>query len=65
MSKSIKAPQFDNKGRKFLFYWVGTPIYEGDENHRRMERCRKEFGGDAVKMAIHDEKEVKKFLNRR
>lgn len=52
----------DDKNRKFLFYYLGKAVYEGDETHLMMERCRKEFGGDYVKMAKADLKTVKNFL---
>lgn len=60
-----KAPEFDEQGRKFLFYHGGVPVYEGDERHQMLERCRKEFGGDMIKMAKFDAQKVGKFLKKR
>lgn len=42
-------PPPDEQGRKFAFYFAGKPVYEGDEKHKVLERCRKEFDGDMMK----------------
>lgn len=62
--KTENAPPVDDQGREFLFFRFGKPVYKGDETHQMLERCRKEFGGDHVKMAKHDLKQVSKFLNK-
>lgn len=53
-----------NKEGKFLFYYAGKAVYEGDETHIMLERCRKEFGGDMTKMAKADLKIVNKILGK-
>ena len=50
--------------KKFLFYYVGKPVYEGDETHIYLERCRKEFGGDMIKMTKHDAKDIVEFFKK-
>ena len=58
----MESEKRDGEGRKFLFFYLGKPVYEGDETHQMMERCRKEFGGDYIKMAKYDLKEVNKII---
>jgi hypothetical protein len=55
--KSHSMPP-DGKGRKFIIFFCGKPVYEGDETHQHMERCRIEFGGDFMKMAQFDARVV-------
>lgn len=56
--KKNNTPQFDEQGRKFLFFYMGQPVYEGDETHKELERVRKDGGVvESVK------KEAKKFFD--
>jgi len=59
---TTKLPTKDDQGRKFLFFHLGTPIFEGDENHQTLERIRTEFGGDIKKAIKHDVKSINKLF---
>lgn len=52
--------QEEPKG-KFLFYFCGKPVYEGDETHQHIKRIKDEFNGDFTAAAKHDFKEVEKL----
>lgn len=52
----------EEKG-KFLFYYTGIPVYEGDDTHKMLERCRVEFNGNMFDMAKFDLEQVNKILN--
>lgn len=50
--------------KKFLFYYCGKEVYEGDETHQMLERCRIEFNGDHFAMAKYDLEEYKKQIEK-
>ena len=47
---------------KFLFYYCGKPVYEGDETHKTLLRAEKDFGGSLIEMAKHDARQINKIL---
>lgn len=61
-NNQTSPPQVDSEGRRFLLFHAGHPVYEGDERHQMLERCRKDFGGDLLKMVQWDIDELKKLL---
>lgn len=48
---------------KFLFYYCGKAVYEGDETHKHLERIRTEFKGDFKAAVLKDADTINKILN--
>jgi len=42
-----------------MFYYMGEPVYEGDETHKELDRVRKDGG-----LVESTKKEAKKFLDK-
>lgn len=50
---------------KFLFWYLGKPVYEGDEMHQHLEYVRKSAGGDVIEAVKIEIKKIDLILNKK
>lgn len=48
--------------KKFLFYFAGKPVYEGDEIDIILKKAVKEANGNLIELAKKENKKIEKFL---